>query len=172
SHNDLASCTARLAEAAFAAGWTYVIEKPVDRGECGTVHFRMRFGEHASIWLGPDMRALVAATSPVKVTIAYGSWPARREAARLAWAQCSHPQHCRRARGRSSDGTSESARPVAYPPVFNAAVIGVLFNEIAISGSRVQAACGGVEESVLHETVMEARALNQQAAGEFLASAG
>lgn len=87
----------------------------------------------------------------------------------LSWAQCAHTKHARRARGRSSAGSSQAARAAAYPPIFNAAMVGLLFAQTDVSGETMRAACSGGIARSLHETVMRERKMNRQAASAFCA---
>lgn len=50
-HNTLALRAARLAQVAYEAGDTHVIENPVDRGAVGSPYFSTRLRKHAPLWL-------------------------------------------------------------------------------------------------------------------------
>ena len=67
-----------------------------------------------------------------------------------------------RARGRASDGSSEAARAAAYPPLFNAAILGLLFSE----ADALRAVCNGRAAVALHDAVLVERVSNQCAARE------
>ena len=157
-HNELAERSATLARAAYEAGATFVVENPVDRGERRSPFFSRKFRRHVPIWLLPTMRKLAEETSPLWVSVAQCAFlgefqklttlmAAGPRAGRLRaveWARCTHESHPRRARGWTRAGGSEASQAAAYPPVFSAAVIGVLFAGCAPRAESVQEACTGV----------------------------
>lgn len=180
-HNALAGKAAQLARAAFATGATYVVENPVDRGERGSEYFRVRFREHAPICLLPVMRQLGEETGAETVTVAQCAFlgefqkittlmaagPRAHRLRELSWARCTHHRHVRRARGKSAEGGSEAMMAAAYPPVFNAAMVGLLFADAVVGGETLRAACGSAYARALHERVMLARGRNREAARAF-----
>ena len=127
-HNALAEFTVELAEAAFAAGCTVVIENPADRGMPGSPLFKWAAREHAPLWLLDCIQRLVASTQArlisfpqcvfgpfQKWTTLYVAGPRAFEFEVLAGLKCTHSSHARVARGRDERGRSNAAASAAYP---------------------------------------------------------
>ena len=127
-HNALAEFTAELAEAAFLAGCTVVIENPADRGKPGSPLFKWSARGHAPLWLLACMQRLVTRirarmiTFPQCVFGPFQKWttllvagPRAFEFEVLADLRCVHTSHAKVARGRDERGRSNAAASAAYP---------------------------------------------------------
>ncbi|KAL3932946.1 MAG: hypothetical protein SGPRY_000496 [Prymnesium sp.] len=136
--------------AAFEAGATYVVENPIDRGKRGSA------STFANAFQNTDPSCCCqrcvrggdcdhrAERLPRRVPKAYYADGGGASSASIVGVvvgpQCTHQQHARRAQGKSSDGSSEVARGAAYPPVFNAAMVDLLFASADVSGETLRAA--------------------------------
>lgn len=74
-----------------------------------------------------------------------------------------------RERGRSNDNSLEAARAAAYPPVFTAAMVGLLFAQASLNGEAMRVACSSSMASDLLDSVMRVREENRLAASAFCA---
>lgn len=171
-HNEFVRFSAEVARAAWAAGATYVLENPVDRGLRGSPHYSHRLRRHVPLWLMPDIRELARETSPCWVsfpmcafggpfqkwtTLMAGGARARRVRA-LGGCLCSHAQHERRARGTSSSGRTEASVAGEYPTLFNASMAWIL------CGAGKERAVDG--EGLRHALVSEAARDLERAVGK------
>eukprot|EP00900_Chrysochromulina_parva_P005823 jgi/Chrpa1/15241/Chrysochromulina_OHIO_Genome00022542-RA len=136
-HNELAQFTADLVAAAHAAGASWVIENPADRGDRRSPAFWEKHADHAPLWLQPAVATAIAgaagarkatfaqcafgATTQKWTTVAYSS-DLEGLLAPLRQRPCDHgaTAHDGRAHGRAADGSSLSAASAAYPLAMNA----------------------------------------------------
>lgn len=72
---------------------------------------------------------------------------------------------------RSTWGAREggASRAAAYPPVFTAAMVGLLFAQASVNGETMRVACSSSMARDLHDSVMRVREENRLAASPFCA---
>jgi len=187
-HNAMADFSAALAQAAFDAGCTYVIENPVDRGMVGSPHFRWATRAHVPLWLMPSFRKLSKATKARWVTFAQCAFggdfqklttlmaagPRAATLRSLERKVCVHGSqaHARQAKGYDLDGKSNSAAAAAYPPLMCACVAALLVAPACLGCVTVECFdAESTEARALLQAVAELQDDNAQAAIAFLASA-
>ena len=128
-HNGFISFSATLAQAAFDAGATFVVENPVDLGMRGSPYYQWRKRQHCPLWLTTPMRELARRVSPTwasgcqcmlggdfrKATTLMSGGPRAQRIASFSALRCVHATHARVAYGTDSDGLHNSAAAAAYP---------------------------------------------------------
>lgn len=139
-HNDLAAVSAELAQAAYDAGSTFVLENPVDRGDASSVHFEERYADHAPLWVMPDIIRLASATQPrwaslpmcafqgefQKWTTLMAAGPVASNISVLGSLTCAHHSHTATARGTDEKGVPLSENAGVYPTLFAATMAALL----------------------------------------------
>ena len=134
-HNELADITARLIDAAAAAGVAWALENPADRGDRTSPAWWPPFANHAPIWISPAIRCAVRDAGGVMRTFAqcaFGAavqkWTSIAHSPSLSTDlvgldahSCPHGrlQHEQQAHGLAPDGSFLSAAAAAYPPQMN-----------------------------------------------------
>ena len=134
-HNELARFTARLIQAADAAGCAWALENPADRGDRDSPAWWEMHADHAPIWRLPAVRDAIAEAKGTIRTFAqcafsapWQKWTSLAHASCLSGVlgsldqmRCDHgrERHESRAHGLAPDGTSRSSASAAYPPAMN-----------------------------------------------------
>lgn len=182
-HNDLASLSAKLAQTAYQAGGTFVIENPADRGDRASSLFEERFADHAPLWVMPAIRHLGRQSSPVWVTVPmcafmseFQKWttlmaagPAAAYLLVLNHLPCLQPTHAATAEGEDEVGVPLSVRAGEYPTLFSATVAALL-DGCQPSQEELRGILSGPAARLLHSVAQIQRSANSTAAQEFLTS--
>ena len=122
--DELAVFSARVIDAAHAAGVAWAIENPADRGEEGSVAYWEKYADHCPLWLQPCIRDSLAAAGAVRFIFAMCAFGAawqkytcvqasRSLADALAFLRCRGCAHGTAAHETVIEGYDEAGESVA-----------------------------------------------------------
>ena len=181
-HNVFVRFTEELAQAAYDAGCTYVIENPVDYGQPGSPYFDWAAREHCPLWLTTPMRRLARATRAKfvsgcqcmlggdfkKATTLMAAGPLADRLNSFGSLVCTHVKHTRVAFGQQADGRNHSADAAAYPVPMCRWAVRTLFGAEAVGAPGYTLR---PEVQTAQRRAAELDAANAAAAAAFAASA-